>query len=79
MADKLIERLETYAEDWRTRAANVAVVHEAAQAIAALTAERDALREALEEIKCFDNSRPLGLSKVKDIARAALKKESANG
>lgn len=100
MADKLIERLKFLLRDWdgkdRFHSFEVCAptIDEAAQAIAALTAERDALREALLEARGdmgamgamfnhygFGKGQHLageGRSKIDD-ALAALKGDPANG
>ena len=75
MTDKLIERLREEAALYRARGDNISVVlDEAAQAIAALTAERDALRESLTQVCDCDH-----LHASHFIALKALKGDPANG
>jgi hypothetical protein len=70
MMSDIVERLRKYKTNGDptkyTAFATVAEIHEAA-------AEIVRLREALEEIRDYPNHIPLGIAKMRDIARAALK------
>lgn len=49
MKDDLISRLEEYASDWRIRAGDVGVVHDAINAIKEIEKERDEARALVTE------------------------------